>query len=220
VVGDVDPDEVARGIGARFAELDAGPFQPPRPDREPPPREIRRAELRKDREQAHCVIGVRGVSVDDEDRYALEVITQLLAGQGGRLFLELRDRRGLAYAVDAMSVEGLDPGWFAVQIGTAPQHLEEARAGLLRELERLTLAEPPEGELARARRHLTGSFAIDQQRNAVHAARIAHDSLYGQGPDAHRRYPARIAAVSPAEVLRVARRIVALDTYTEAVIRP
>jgi predicted Zn-dependent peptidase len=54
----------------------------------------------------------------------------------------------------------------------------------------------------------------------VHAARIAHDSLYGYGPDAHRRYPARIAAVTPAEVLRVAQRIVRMDAYTEAIIRP
>ncbi|HEX5066199.1 MAG TPA: pitrilysin family protein [Myxococcota bacterium] len=220
VAGDVDPDAVARGISSRFADLDARPFERPRVAQEPAPREIRRAELRKDREQSHCVIGVRGVSVHDDDRYALEVVAQLLAGQGGRLFLELRDRRGLAYAVDAMSVEGLDPGWFAVQIGTAPERLDEARAGLLRELERLVEKEPPSDELERAKRHLGGSFAIDQQRNAVHAARIAHDSLYGHGPDAHRRYPARIAAVTPAEVLRVAQRIVKMDAYTEATIKP
>ena len=166
------------------------------------------------------MIGVRGVSVDDDDRFALDAITQLLAGQGGRLFLELRDRRGLAYAVDAMNVEGVDPGWLAVQIATAPERLEQARAGLLAELERLLSAPPDEDELARARRHLVGSFAIAQQRNAVHAARIAHDSLYGHGPEAHLQYPAHIAAVTPSDVLRVAQRIVRLDAYTEATIRP
>ncbi len=220
VAGDVDPDHVAAGIASRLTDLDSGPFEPPRPGREEAPREIRFASLRKDREQAHCVIGVRGVCLDDEDRFALEVIAQLLAGQGGRLFLELRDRRGLAYAVDAMSVEGVDPGWFAVTIATAPARLEKARAGMLAELERLVAEEPAADELARARRHLTGSFAIDQQRNAVHAARIALDSLYGHGPDAHRRYVERISAVGPADVLRVARRIIDLDAYTEAVIRP
>jgi len=220
VAGDVDPDRIADGIAARLADLDARPFEPPRPGREEAPGEIRTALLRKDREQAHCVIGVRGVSLDDEDRFALEVIAQLLAGQGGRLFLDLRDRRGLAYAVDAMSVEGVDPGWFAVTIATAPERLEEARAALLAELARLVADEPPADELARARRHLTGNFAIDQQRNAVHAARIALDSLYGQGPAAHHRYVERISAVTPADVLRVARRIIRLDAYTEAVISP
>jgi zinc protease len=136
------------------------------------------------------------------------------------LFLDLRDKRGLAYAVDAMNIEGLDPGWFCVSIATAPENLEEARAGLLAELARLVEREPTEDELARARPYHTGSFAIDSQRNAVHAMRIALDSLYGLGPDAHRRYPERIAAVTPADVLRVARRIVDLGAYTEAIIRP
>ena len=220
VAGDVDPDALAQGIASRLVDLDAGPFEPRLPPSEDAPHEIRSALLRKDREQAHCVIGVRGVSVDDEDRFALEVIAQLLAGQGGRLFLDLRDRRGLAYAVDASSVEGLHPGWFAVTIATAPERLEEARSGMLAELERLVAAAPSEDEIARARRFLTGSFAIEEQRNAVHAARIALDSLYGQGPDAYRRYTARIAAVTPQEVLRVARRIIDLGAYTEAVIRP
>jgi zinc protease len=220
VAGDVDPDAIAAGIASRFADLPPAAQLPPRPEREAAPREIRRAEQRKAREQAHCVIGVRGVSLDDEDRFALDLMAQMLAGQGGRLFLDLRDKRGLAYAVDAMNIEGLDPGWFCVSIATAPENLEEARAGLLAELARLVEREPSEDELARARRYLTGSFAIESQRNAVHAMRIALDSLYGLGPDAHRRYPERIAAVTPADVLRVARRIVDLGAYTAAIIRP
>jgi zinc protease len=220
VAGDVDPDRVAHQLSARLSELDAGPFEPPCPPLEDPPLEIRRAELRKDRAQAHLVIGFRGVAVDDPDRFALEVIAQLLAGQGGRLFLELRDRRGLAYAVNAVSVEGVAPGYFAVYIATAPEKLDEARAGLLRELEGLLAAPPPEAELERARRHLSGTFAIDQQRNAVHAAQMSLNALYGLGAEAGRCYPAQVAAVASADVLRVARRIFDLNAYTEAVVRP
>ena len=64
-----------------------------------------------------------------------------------------------------------------------------------------------------------GSFAIDQQRNAVHAAHASLNALYGLGPDAASQYPARVQEVSGEDVLRVARRIVDLDRYTEAVIR-
>jgi len=220
VAGDVDPDHVARRLSARLSELDPSPFEPPSPPAEDPPVEIRRAELHKDRAQAHLVIGFRGVAVDDEDRFALEVIAQLLAGQGGRLFLELRDRRGLAYAVNAVSVEGVAPGYFAVYIATAPEKLDEARTGLLRELEGLIAKAPPEAEFDRARRHLSGTFAIDQQRNAVHAAQSSLNALYGLGAEASLRYPAQIAAVEVDDVLRVARRILDLDAYTEAVVRP
>jgi zinc protease len=220
VVGDVDPDAVAQHVSARLAELDGGEFEPPSPAPEEAPREIRTAELRKDRAQVHLVIGFRGLTVRDPDRFGMDVISQLLAGQGGRLFLELRDRRGLAYTVSAVNVEGVAPGFFGVYIATAPEKLDEARSGLLDELARVIDAPPGAAELERAQRYLTGNFAIDQQRNAVHAARVCLDSLYGLGPEASRAYPEQVAAVTRDDVLRVARRVIDLDTYTLAVIRP
>jgi zinc protease len=220
VAGDVEPDAVARQLSARLCELDASAFATPAPPAEDPPHEIRRAELRKDRAQAHLVIGFRGVTVADEDRFALEVIAQLLAGQSGRLFLELRDRRGLAYAVNAVNVEGVAPGYFAVYIATAPEKLQEARSGLLGELRGVLESPPSALELERARRHLIGSFAIDQQRNAAHAGQISLNALYGLGPEADRDYPEQVGAVSAQDVLRVAQRILDLDAYTEAVVRP
>jgi zinc protease len=150
----------------------------------------------------------------------LDVITQLLAGQGGRLFLELRDRRGLAYSVSAVNVEGAAPGFFAVTIGTSPEKLDEARRGILDELETLVAGPPPADELARARRYLIGNFEIDRQRSAVRAAHMAIDALYGLGPEAQRTYAASIAAVTAEDVLRVARRVIDLAAPVEAVIRP
>jgi len=220
VAGDVDPEEIAARLSARLADLPGGDFTAPVPPQEPAPTRPRDAELRKAREQAHLVLGFQGLSVRDEDRFALDVISQLLGGQGGRLFLELRDRRGLAYSVGASSVEALAPGFFVLYIGTAPEKLAEAEAGLVAELERLLAAPPAEDELARAKRHLAGSFAIDQQRSAVRAAHLAHDALYGLGPDADRRYAAQILAVSKEDVQRVARRVVRLDARVRALIRP
>jgi zinc protease len=220
VAGDVDPDEAAQRVAARLAELDPSPAEPPWPPLEEAPREIRRAELVRERAQAHLVIGFRGLSVRDDDRFALEVIAQILAGQGGRLFLELRDRRGLAYAVTATNAEGLAPGTFSVYVATAPERLDLARSGLLSELERLLDRPPEEAELERARRYLIGNAAIEEQRCAVHAAHVSLDALYGLGPDASRRYAERIAAVGKDDVLRVARRVIRLDAYTEACIHP
>ena len=220
VAGDVDPDEVAKTLSSSLADLNAEPYTLADPPAESPPQQIRRTELRKEREQAHLVIGFRGLRIDDEDRFALELISQLMAGQGGRLFLELRDRRGLAYAVNAAGMEGIAPGWFATYIATSPERLDEARSGLLEELEKV-IAEPPDpGDLERARRHLVGNFAIDQQRNAAHAGQMALSSLYGLGADAAEHYVERVSRVTGEDVLRVARRVIDLERYTEAVIRP
>jgi zinc protease len=220
ISGDVDPDEVAEAVSVRLAGLPAGPFEAPAPPAEEPPGKVREAELAKDRAQAHLVLGFRGLTVGDPDRHALEVIAQLLAGQGGRLFLELRDRRSLAYAVNAVNVEGVAPGFFSVYIATAPEKVDEARSGILEELERLVNDRVAEGDLDRARRYLAGSFVIDQQRNASRAAHIALDALYDLGPDASARYTAEIEAVTQQDVLRVAQRVIQLDAYTLALVRP
>ncbi len=218
--GDVDPDALAGRLSSRLADLASGPFEAPSPEPEPAPREIRSAELHKERAQAHLVIGFRGVTVHDEDRFTLEVISQLLAGQGGRLFLELRDRRSLAYTVSATNVEGVAPGTFSVYIATAPDKFDAARTGLFEELDALLQSPPPPNELDRARRYLTGNFVIDQQRNAVHAAQMALDARYGLGPASAREFPERIAAIGPEDVLRVAQRVIDLDAYTLAAVRP
>jgi len=220
VVGDVDPDEVALAVSARLADLEDGDFEAPSPPVEAAPHEVRHAEIAKDRAQAHLMIGFRGLTVHDDDRFALEVISQILAGQGGRLFLDLRDRQGLAYTVSAMNVEGLAPGYFGVYIATAPEKLDDARRGLLEGLEALVEAAPSAAELERARRHLIGNFAIDEQRNAVRAAHAAINARYGLGADAESAYPERIAAVNADDVLRVARRIIDLSAYTEALVHP
>ena len=122
--------------------------------------------------------------------------------------------------MNASSVEGLAPGYFITYIATAPERLDEARSGLVTELERLIDKAPPEGELDRARRYLIGNFAIDQQRNAAHAGQISLNGLYGLGPEASQQYVPGIQAVGPEDALRVARRIVDLTAYTEAVVRP
>jgi len=220
ISGDVDPDAAAEAVCSRLGALPAGPFLLPAPAAEPPSQEIRVAEWHKDRAQAHMVLGFRGLSVDDPDRHTLELIAQLLAGQGGRLFLELRDRHSLAYSVSAMNIEGVAPGFFAVYIATAPDKVDPARQGILAELERLVQEPPGPDELARTQRNLKGNFVIDRQRNAAHAAHVALDSLYGLGPLASDDYPARIDAITREDVLRVAQRVLRLDAYTLALIRP
>jgi zinc protease len=220
IVGDVDPDNVAARFSAQLTAIPNGGFEAPSPPLEAAPSEIREAELRKDRAQAHLVIGFRGVTISDPDRFALEVIVQLLAGQGGRLFLELRDRRSLAYTVSANNTEGVAPGHFTVYIATAPEKLDEARAGMFEELQKLVQQPPSDEELERAKRYLIGNHAIGLQRNAAHAGLISLNALYGLGPDADRAFPEQISAVGKDETLRVARRIIDLNTYTLAVVRP
>ena len=215
------PGPAAALVQRRFAELAGGSrVEASLPPLEPAPRSVRSAVEHKDRAQAHLVIGFRGLDVHDPERHALEVLCQILSGQGGRLFLELRDRQSLAYSVGATNIEGLAPGFFAVAIATAPEKLDEAQSGILSELRRVLDGPPPAAELERARRYLLGSFAIDRQRSSTRALQLALDTRYGLHGDFDLDYPERIRAVSAEDVLRVARRVLDLDAYTLAAIRP
>ncbi len=219
VVGAVDPDEAAAALARELADLEQGDAKPlVLPEPEAAPREIRRASERKERAQAHLVLGFRGIAVDDPDREALDVLSQILAGQGGRLFLELRDRQSLAYSVSAANVVGFAPGYFCVYIATAPDKLEIAQRGIFTELERLLETAPSEPEAERARRFLCGSHAIAQQHGGSRALSMALDARYGLGVEADLLYPERVRAVSAQDLLRVSQRILDLRAYTLATI--
>jgi zinc protease len=220
VVGDVDPEHIGEILSQRFESLSSGGGDLDLPAEEPREVGIRESELLKDRAQAHLVVGFRGLTLADPDRYALELIAQILAGQGGRLFLELRDRRSLAYTVSASNVEGLASGTFSIYIATAPDKIDRARAGILEEIERLLNDRPEAAELERAIRYGAGSFVIDAQRSHSLATQIVLDSIYDLGPDNADRYVAELERVTPDDILRVAQRIFRLDAYSVSSVHP
>jgi zinc protease len=213
VVGDVDPDRVSQLVRARLQRFARGPLPRLDPPEEEPVSSPRTALRTLDKAQAHLVLGFPGARLTDPLRWELEVLSAILSGQGGRLFLELRDKRSLAYSVTSFSVEGVDPGYFAVYIGCGPAKLNEALEGIRRELERCRDAPPTAAELDRARTHLIGTHAIGLQRNSARAAVYAFDECYGLGANASSRYAERVSAVSAADVLAAAQRV--LDPRSE-----
>lgn len=220
VVGDVPAARVRELVLRHFDARPTSRAPAPVPAREPAPDGPREASRRLDRKQAHLVLGFRGLAIDSPRRWALEVLSAVLSGQGGRLFLELRDRRSLAYSVTSMVSEGLDPGSFAVYIGTSPEKLGEARDGIHRELQRILSEDVPAAELDRARRYLVGSHEIGLQRLSSRAAVLALDTAYGLGPENHLRHAERIRAVSAADVRAVAAEVLDFGRSVTALVSP
>jgi zinc protease len=220
IVGDVDPDEMVEAIGSHFSRWES-PENKPLPGRSLPfpPTELTEVKLEKNKQQTHIVFGFLGISLRDPDVAAVEVLTQILSGQGGRLFMELRDRQSLAYSVGAFSIEGLDPGSMGVYIGCAPDKREAALEGIRKELERILEDPIAEQELERAKSYLIGSNAISLQRFHTQATLLALDEVYGLGATHHLGYGKRIEAVTVDDVKRVAGRIIHLDAPIIAVVK-
>ncbi len=219
-VGDFDGETMMGRLERILGELPTGVAPQPRFDEEPPLVGIRRRRVSVDKEQAHLLLGFPGARVTDPDRHALEMISAILGGQSGRLFLDLRDRQGLAYSVTAWSQEAVDPGFFAVYIGTEKSKLRQARAGMHHHLDRIRGERVTDEEIDRAARYLAGSFEIGLQRGGAVATRILFDELYGIGHDALLGYPDRIFAVDADEIQRTARRRLTLEDHVELTLVP
>jgi zinc protease len=220
VVGDVDPARVRAKVAALFGDAAERNLEKPIVPLEPPRTEAAQAFKTMAREQAHLVLGFAGTSFASEDRFALEVLTYVLSGQGGRLFTEIREKRALAYRISAFSMEGLDPGYFAVYLASSPDNLEQAIALVRQELREVTLKGITADELARAQRYLIGVQAIGLQRRSALAAALAFHEAYGQGWKAYRQYPDNIMKVKVADVARVARKYLDPAREVAAIVKP
>lgn len=134
-------------------------------------------ELKK--EQSHIIVGYRGLTLKDDERYTLEVIQSILSGQGGRLFIELRDKNSLAYSVSPMHMEGIECGYFGGYIGCSPEKSEKAIEMLQQEFQKLASTKISEEELTRAQRYLIGRHDIELQRKSTICNAILFDDIYG-----------------------------------------
>jgi predicted Zn-dependent peptidase len=182
---------------------------PDRSEAIPAPRaRSERLELSHPAAQAQVLFGFIAPPLGHADYAPVKVLTTILGGgMAGRLFVQLRDREGLAYATGAVYPSREHPSFVLAYAGTAPKNAARAEAGLRRELERMRAEPPSPAELARARAYLLGQFLLDRRTNA----RLAwYQALYestGVGQDFPERYAAAVESVSVQDIRRVA------DTY-------
>jgi zinc protease len=220
VVGDVKADRVLALAEQHFGKAGPGAAPPPAVALDEPARGPRSGKKVLAKQQTHLLYGFLGVRVTDPARRPLDVLSAVLSGQGGRLFVELRDKRSMAYSVSSMALEGVDPGYFAVYMATSPEKADAALEGIRRELQRVREEKIGPAELERARQHLVGSHEIGLQRNGARAALLALDYLYGVEDENFARYAEQISAVTPEAVLDVAQRVIDFDRGALAVVGP
>src|SRR5881296_4774218 len=120
----------------------------------------------------------------------------------GRLFVELRDKRGLAYTASAYYDPVREPGALTLYLGTAPQNAMKAEEALLQEVERVRTEPVGLDELARAKGYLLGRYAMDRRTNERLAWYLAFYEIEGQPRDFPERYRRAVETVSTADILR------------------
>jgi len=220
VSGDIAAQEALAAVRKAFGDFPQRPgYEPPGSLPVPPLAAVRKAEEQRDKQQAHFVIGYPGARFTDPDRYALDVLGSALAGMGGRLFVNLRDKKSLAYSVTSFSSEQVDPGFFAFYMGTSGDKLDVAIGDTLKEIGEVKGGGVTQEELDRAKKWMVGTYEIGLQSNSSYADKMVTNELYGVGYEETFRAPEKIAAVSLADVNRLAASVLDPEKYTIAILR-
>jgi predicted Zn-dependent peptidase len=211
LAGSLDSDAAQGIVSSRLAVPGNG--SGPRASYLPAPGPLQRPGVllhRKDTEQAHICLGTRGVSYLDDDRYALDLLNTILGeGMSSRLFLEIRERRGLAYDVHSYSTKHSDGGYFAVYLGVDPQKADEAVDAVLTELRTIAEQPVPEAELTKVREFTKGRMRLGLEGTNSLASWLCQQELLMDQIRTVDEVIARYQAVTVADVQRVAKRVLA-----------
>jgi predicted Zn-dependent peptidase len=133
------------------------------PPQAPAPLEAPHVVVRRRRtEQAHICLGVRALSYVHPDRYALDLLNTVLGeGMSSRLFLNIRERLGLAYDVHSFTQKHRDTGHLAVYLGVDPTKAVEAIQAVISEMQNLCEQDLGGEELQRAKEFTKGRLRLD-----------------------------------------------------------
>jgi len=217
VVGDVEPEDVARRLSLAFSSLEYE--QAPALDVPLwPGAVVQRAESR-DKSQTGLALAFSGPSRRDDARVAAHLIAGVASGLGGRFFDQLRDKQSLGYTVHATASDRLAAGMFLSYIATSPEKEDVARAGLLREFARLCEDPVSDEELHRARTYALGTHAISQQSGGNVLAELVDAWLYGSGIEELDQFAGRLRAVTAGAMRDLARTHFDPDRRVEGIVR-
>ncbi|MCS7031045.1 MAG: insulinase family protein [Gloeomargarita sp. SKYG116] len=207
ICGRVEPERVRAWVERCFADWSAPAVDwqpPPVPTPEPPVAPLRTI---RPTQQSLVMLGYPGPAVHSADYPAMKLLSTYLGnGLSSRLFVELREKQGLAYDVSAFYPTRWQPAPFGVYLGTAAANTRLALVKLAAEMQRL-LAEPlPEAELLTARSKLLGQYALGKQTNAQIAQLLGWYEVLGLGADYDFLFPQLIRQLTPEHLWRAAQR--------------
>ena len=163
--------------------------------------------IQQETQQSIVMLGYLGAAVNSSDYPVLKLLSTYLGnGLSSRLFVELREKRGLAYDVSAFFPTRLEPAFFVTYMGTAPENTEIAIALLQEEVARLSTIELTESELQGAKNKLLGQYALGKQTNSEIAQIYGWYESLGLGIDFDRDFQDAIAKVTSQEAKSVANK--------------
>jgi len=177
--------------------------------------------IKEDAQQAQILQGWQVASLDSDDYHKLMLLNVILGASGlsSRLFLELREKKGLAYTVRTSYEVHLKSSVFSIYIGTEPSNIQVSIDGFREEINKIKTVLVSEEELHNAKNNLIGKQQFITETNAQQANLMAYYSISGYPYDYQAKLIEKIRKVTPEELKECANKYFT-DDYVIAVIRP
>ena len=217
VVGDLPSDEIETKLEKHLGDLPPSVAEIKTLDVPENCRQQQVEIIKPDANQAHII---QGWLVGD-DYPALSLLNIMLGASGlsSRLFLELREKKGLAYVVRSSYDLTKLKSNFSIYIATEPKNIEVSLAGFKEEIEKIKNILVSEEELNNARNNLCGKWAFSQEDNDRQASIYAHHAICGRGFDFNARMREAIKHVTPDDIKACA-NMYFNDDFVVSVVKP
>ena len=175
----------------------------------------------KDTEQYHVCVGAPGISRSDRRRFAASLLDSILGGAASsRLFQEIREKRGMAYAVYSFTSQYTDTGLVGFYIGTREENLSECLEIAARELADIAAGRLRPKELERAKENLKGRIVLSMESTANRMSRLGKSLITDTELLSLDRLIAEIDGVEPDEVAELASVLLEPELLSAAGIGP
>lgn len=177
--------------------------------------------IKEDANQAQIIQGWRAPTMDDEEYPVMMLLNVILGASGlsSRLFLELREKKGLAYTVRSAYETHKKSAVFSIYIGTEPSNIKTSIAGFKEEIEKIKTIPVSAEELKNAVNNLIGKQQFVTETNSQQANMMAYYSIMGKPFNYREQIVEKLHQVTPQQVLDCANKYFT-DEYVLAIIRP
>jgi predicted Zn-dependent peptidase len=173
--------------------------------------------VRKDTEQYHVCLAAPGIARSDRRRFAASLLDAVLGGSASsRLFQEIREKRGMAYAVYSFASQYTDTGQIGLYVGTREENLEDCLAIAVEQIEDVAAGNLKPNELERAKENLKGRILLSMESTANRMSRLGKSLITDTELLSLDRIMAEIDAVEPEGLAELADLLLASERLSAA----
>lgn len=218
VAGNVAHAEVVELASRFLGGISGPPYR--RRVRKPQPSGVSKT-VRRRTEQVHFCLGGQGFGQREDDRWVLTIIDSVLGGNmSSRLFQEIREKRGLAYAIGSYAVSYSEGGIFAVHGGTSPQTFSQVLDLTMKELENIRQNNLTEDEVTKSKAQVRGALVLSLENMSSRMMRMGRSMIHFGRVIPLEDILQKIHAVTHDDIARVAIQVFDSSNLTLAAIGP